>query len=74
MSCFTNFEKYCLSQRVPSLDLPSLTNDASDAELYRRARLIGYGSLCRLGDEDGLVKILQLLRVLNFSEEYANVT
>jgi hypothetical protein len=42
---FAPFEKYLLSQAVPSLNLPALTPDHSVVDLYERAAIWGIGEI-----------------------------
>ena len=59
----TTFERYMLTQAIPALGLPGLPDDATDAQLWERASIIGYGDLADR-TEEGLTALCKLLGVL----------
>jgi hypothetical protein len=67
MAPLTKFERFILSQPVPSLDLPAL-NQSSDVDLWERADILLYGGYIARGDEN-LRRVAMVAGILPASPE-----
>ena len=67
MQRLSSFERFVLSQPVPSLGLPAL-HDAGDVALHERGWILGYDHWVARGEEN-LQRLAMVVGILPASEE-----